>query len=122
MTSLLRTLHESFANRRSAWFWLAGIAGLTGWLRGHGFSAPLHTDICVYALIGKGLLAGAPLYGTMLDNKPPGIYLLFMLAIKLFGDAPHVFNLMGLTACWLSQLLIFLILRRREKSPDIGPH
>ncbi|MCD4812585.1 glycosyltransferase family 39 protein [bacterium] len=113
---MIRNWIRSFNDDRLAWFWLAAVAGLTSFLRWHGFDAPLHTDICVYAMMGTELLQGGQLYHTLLDNKPPGIYFFYMLAIRIAGDAPLVFNALGLLFILLAQFFIFLILKRMASS------
>ncbi len=98
-------------------FILLAIILWTVFLRLHSLPEPLHTDICVYSLIGQGMLDGKPLYFTLLDNKPPGIYILFMLVQGIAGNEPAVFVWLGILFTLFSLFLIFFILVRLANIP-----
>jgi hypothetical protein len=52
---------------------------------------PLDRDISAYAVIGRELLAGRPLYADLWDHKPPAIHLVFAAATAAVGPgAPAV--------------------------------
>ena len=46
---------------------------------------PLDRDISAYAVVGRELLEGRPLYSDLWDHKPPGIHLIFAGATALVG-------------------------------------
>src|ERR1051326_6899811 len=49
---------------------------------------PIGRDQATYCLIADGLLKGKHLYRDLWDNKPPGIFYLYLPMIKLLGRAP----------------------------------
>jgi len=60
---------------------------------------PLGRDQATYCLIGQGLLRGQLLYRDLWDNKPPGIFYLYALVIKLFG--PVMWSVGVVDILWL---------------------
>jgi len=48
---------------------------------------PIARDQATYLVIGQSLLEGQHLYQDVWDNKPPGIFFLFALIVKLFDHA-----------------------------------
>src|SRR3972149_336049 len=45
---------------------------------------PIARDQATYLVIGQGLLNGQHLYQDLWDNKPPGIFFLFAVIVKIF--------------------------------------
>ena len=48
---------------------------------------PIARDQATYCVIGQGLLSGQHLYRDLWDNKPPGIFYLFAVVVRLFDHA-----------------------------------
>jgi 4-amino-4-deoxy-L-arabinose transferase-like glycosyltransferase len=51
------------------------------------FDSVIDHDESLYFLIAQSFLNGIPPYVEIWDNKPPGIFILFSLAILIFGDS-----------------------------------
>lgn len=102
---------ETFAPRRTAAALLAA-AGLVLALRSPGVDLPLDRDEGGYAYIAQRWLLGEVPYKESFDQKPPGIYAVYALVQRLFGESPRA--LRGAGALWsaLSVGLIFLLGRR----------
>ena len=54
----------------------------TRWMLRH---EPMERDISTYAVVGRELLAGRPLYSDLWDHKPPGVHLIFAGATAVVG-------------------------------------
>jgi 4-amino-4-deoxy-L-arabinose transferase-like glycosyltransferase len=93
---------------RRAWRALLAILILDVWLRGHTFgptvaatlsvrpwpvvagrTEPLDCDEAAYAYIGRRIVRGDVLYRDLTENKPPGGYWIYALAVAL-GDAEEI--------------------------------
>ncbi|HVA00901.1 MAG TPA: glycosyltransferase family 39 protein [Terriglobia bacterium] len=48
---------------------------------------PIGRDQATYCVIAQGLLQGKQLYRNLWDNKPPGIFYIYIPIVKLFGQA-----------------------------------
>jgi 4-amino-4-deoxy-L-arabinose transferase-like glycosyltransferase len=59
------------------------------------FQSFIEWDEGLYLLVARSLLEGNPPYTAVWDNKPPGIYVLFSLALLLLGNS--VFSIRILT-------------------------
>lgn len=81
-------------------------------IRGHYLTMPLFTDFSVYAYMGHALREGDLLYTTLIDNKPPGIYITYMLAEKLFGYQQSTIVILGIIFSLISMVFLFLLLRQ----------
>ncbi len=46
---------------------------------------PIGRDEATYCVIGQGLLRGQVLYRDLWDNKPPGIFYIYAVIVKIFG-------------------------------------
>jgi hypothetical protein len=73
---------------------------------------PLGRDQATYALIGQGLLHGQQIYRDLWDNKPPGIFYIFAMVVKLFG--PVMWSVGVVDILWLMAIsyCIFRFARR----------
>ena len=69
------------------------------------FLSQVGGDESLYLLIARGLLHGQTPYVDIVDNKPPGIYLVFALSQLLFGERVLgiriVCCLANAASCWL---------------------
>jgi hypothetical protein len=71
------------SNRSRAWF-LGGLVVV--FLRAlPNLRFPIGRDQATYCVIGQGLLHGQLLYRDLWDNKPPGIFYIYALIVKIFG-------------------------------------
>jgi hypothetical protein len=75
-------------------------------------SYPIARDQATYCVIGRGLLDGQQLYRDLWDNKPPGIFYIFALIVKIFGPVMWWVGVIDLL--WLLGIsyLIFRFARR----------
>lgn len=104
------------------------ILGFNVWLRGHTFgptiveryhvnfwpitdveSEPLDCDEAVYAYIGKRIVAGDVMYRDLTENKPPGGYWLYALAVAIGGANELTIRLMPVPIVSITILLIWWI-------------
>ncbi|MFN0152066.1 MAG: ArnT family glycosyltransferase [bacterium] len=73
---------------------------------------PLAMDQSLFAVIARGLLRGERLYADLWDHKPPGIYLLYAAAIRLFGSGAWSIAFASIAAQCTTSLLVRAIVRR----------
>jgi len=73
---------------------------------------PIGRDQATYCVIGQGLLHGQLLYRDLWDNKPPGIFYIYALIVKIFG--PVMWSVGVVDILWLLaiSLCIFYFARR----------
>ncbi len=78
---------------------------------------PLGRDQATYCVIGQGLLHGQLLYRDLWDNKPPGIFYLYALIVKIFG--PVMWCVGAVDILWLLVIscCIFYFARRFLGTP-----
>ncbi len=67
---------------------------------------PIGRDQATYLVIGRGLLNGQHLYQDLWDNKPPGIFYLFTLVVKIFGPVMWCVGLVDIL--WLLAISYFI--------------
>ncbi|HEU5117835.1 MAG TPA: glycosyltransferase family 39 protein, partial [Isosphaeraceae bacterium] len=89
------------------------------WPEMHGPSEPLDCDEAAYGYIGRRLADGAVMYRDLTENKPPGGYWLFALAVKLGGANELTIRVIPVPMILLTVLLIFWI-GRRVSGPAAG--
>src|SRR5579864_5560554 len=65
---------------------------------------PIGRDQATYCVIGQGLLRGQLLYRDLWDNKPPGIFYLYALIVKIFG--PVMWCVGAVDILWLLAISI----------------
>lgn len=61
----------------------------------------MDTDEKIYLAVGHGIANGQKLYLDVWDNKPPLIYLVYALSVKLFGSAVWGVRIFGLLFSFL---------------------
>lgn len=69
-------------------------------------------DEAAYLLMARALKNGAPLYTTVFDHKPPGIYFIYALAESLLGSAIPAIRVAACIAVAITAYLLFMIARR----------
>ena len=60
---------------------------------------PLGRDHATFCVIGQGLLHGQLLYRDLWDNKPPGIFYIYAVIVKIFG--PVMWSVGVVDILWL---------------------
>ncbi len=78
---------------------------------------PIGRDQATYCVIGRGLLQGQLLYRDLWDNKPPGIFYLYSLIVKVFG--PVMWSVGVVDILWLLAIsvCIFYFAKRYIGTP-----
>lgn len=79
--------------------WLALALGLVLVMALPNLSYPIGRDQATYCVIGHGLLHGARLYRDLWDNKPPGIFYLYAVIVKIIG--PTMWSIGLIDILWL---------------------
>jgi hypothetical protein len=67
---------------------------------------PLGRDQATYCVIGQGLLHGGQLYRNLWDMKPPGIFWMYALAVKILG--PVMWSAGVVDILWLLAISYFI--------------
>lgn len=80
-------------------------------------SYPIFRDQATYCIISQGLLHGAKLYRDLWDIKPPGIFWIYELILKLFG--PVMWSVGLVDILWLLALS-WCIFRFAERTMGTG--
>jgi hypothetical protein len=78
---------------------------------------PLHTDQATYCVIGQGLLHGQLLYRDLWDNKPPGIFYIYALIVKIFGPVMWCVGVVDILWLLVISVCIFYFTRRVLGTP-----
>ena len=73
---------------------------------------PLERDSATYCLVAEWMLHGLRLYRDLLDNKPPGIFYLYVPIVKLFGPVMWCVGVMDIVWLLLISYCIFRIVQR----------
>ena len=80
-------------------------------------SYPIGRDQATYLVIGRGLLDGQHLYQDLWDNKPPGIFYLSAIIVKLFGPVMWCVGLVDIL--WLL-VMSYCVFRFAERYLGVG--
>jgi len=81
----VESLPSAISPRSRMWL---GVSLLAVLLQGfHSICYPLARDQATYLYIGQRLWEGKKLYLSLWDTKPPGIFYLYALIVKVFGTA-----------------------------------
>jgi 4-amino-4-deoxy-L-arabinose transferase-like glycosyltransferase len=75
-------------------------------------SEPLDCDEAIYAYIGNRIAHGSVMYRDMTENKPPGGYWVYTLAVKLFGPNELTVRLMPIPLVLATIVLVWWIALR----------
>ena len=92
--------------------WLYGTLGLVFLRALPNLRYLIGRDQATYCVIGQGLLHGKLLYRDLWDNKPPGIFYIYALIVKIFG--PVMWSVGVVDILWLLAIscCIFYFARR----------
>ena len=82
--------------------------------------AVIDWDESVYLLMARSMLQGHMPYTAVWDHKPPGVYVLFLLAQVLFGQSILSIRILAVLAVTASCFLLYLYGRNVLGSRRIG--
>jgi len=102
---------------RGSRLWLWGTLAVVLLRALPNLSYPLGRDQATYCVIGQGLLNGQQLYRNLWDNKPPGIFALYALLVKIAG---HVMWPVGLVDILWLLVLSYCLFRFAERYMGTG--
>ena len=78
---------------------------------------PLERDSATYCLVAEWMLHGLRLYRDLWDNKPPGIFYLYVPIVKLFGPVMWCVGVMDVVWLLLVSCCIFRFVQRYLGAP-----
>ena len=107
---------ECASSRRSQ-VWMAAALLAVLFLALPNLRYPIGRDQATYCVIAQGLLQGKQLYRDLWDNKPPGIFYIYALIVKIFG--PVMWSIGLIDILWLLAIS-FCLFRFAERNPG-GP-
>jgi len=73
---------------------------------------PIGRDQATYCVIAHGLLQGKQLYRDLWDNKPPGIFYIYVPIVQVFGQAMWSVGVVDILCVLAVSLCTFLFCRR----------
>lgn len=91
---------------------LCGILGFSILLRLAFLHEPFERDEGQYAAIGQEILRGGIPYRDAIEIKPPGVFYLYALAIKLFGATPEGIRIFTSIYATLTVISVYAFARR----------
>jgi hypothetical protein len=98
-------------NRRSRTWMYAGLALV--FLRAlPNIRFPLERDSATYCLVAEWMLHGLRLYRDLWDNKPPGIFFVYVPIVKLFGPVMWCVGVMDVVWLLVISYCIFRFVQR----------
>jgi 4-amino-4-deoxy-L-arabinose transferase-like glycosyltransferase len=114
MTTSVDRRRNGVTAREPRWLlWVSLLAVASAFLvRLAGIAEPMGPDQGVYATIGWGLQRGLALYRDLWEQKPPGIYLTYLLGFSLFGTREASIFWLDYLAGVLTTLVLFDLGRR----------
>ncbi|MGA2075714.1 MAG: glycosyltransferase family 39 protein [Terriglobia bacterium] len=110
-------IDRPFRNLLQSRAWL--LAGMTGvLLRGlPDLRYPIAIDQALFCSMGQRLLRGSLLYRDVWDIKPPGIFYIYALIVKIFGPVPWCVGVVDVLWLMAISLCIFYFARRFVGEP-----
>lgn len=81
----------------------------------HDALVPLRSDSYIYLAVGRGILNGLMPYADLFETKPPGMFLLSALSLKLFEDGRLLVLLGALLGALLPACILLAFRGRSEK-------
>ena len=92
--------------------WLYGTLGLVFLRALPNLRFPLERDSATYCLVAEWMLHGLRLYRDLWDNKPPGIFFVYVPIVKLFGPVMWCVGVMDIVWLLLISCCIFRFVQR----------
>lgn len=97
-------------SKKIDWLIFAGFMCLTFFLRFPAFfQSGIGPDESIYLLMARSLTEGKPPYTEFFDNKPIGIYVIFALALILFGKSVLSIRIAAWIAVSITSFLLYRI-------------
>jgi hypothetical protein len=90
---------------------LVFLACVIVFLRHHSMGQPFESDLTNYGYVAHQMLGGEELYTTLWAQKPPGVYLTYMLGELIWGYGPQSIVYIGILFTLISLLFLFLFLK-----------
>jgi Dolichyl-phosphate-mannose-protein mannosyltransferase len=118
MHMLGATSGGSVTSRNSRMWMIAALAALFV-LSLPNLQYPIGRDQATYCVIAESLLKGKHLYRDLWDNKPPGIFYLYVPIVKLFGRAMWLVGAVDLV-CVIAAALATFFFCARYLGPQAG--
>jgi len=87
--------------------WLLAALVFVGFRAATELTYPIYRDQAAYCMIGQSLLEGKVLYRDLWDNKPPGIFYLYAVIVKLFGPVMWSVGVVDLLCLFAISFFIF---------------
>ncbi len=104
---------SGLSSLRASRLWLAATLAVVILAAIPNISYPIGRDQATFAVLGRGILHGKALYRNLWDNKPPGIFFIFALIVRIFGQKMLSVGLVDIL--WLAAIS-FLIFRFAERT------
>ena len=82
------------------------------------FDSVIDRDESLYFLIAHSFLNGIPPYVEIWDNKPPGIFILFSLAILIFGDSITSIRILACLSIAFTSYFLYKIAKLINKNNE----
>lgn len=99
--------------------WLIGALAVVFVLSLPNLQYPIGRDQATYCVIAESLLKGKHLYRDLWDNKPPGIFYLYVPIVRLLGNVTWLVGAVDLV-CVLTAALATFCFCRRYLGPQTG--
>jgi dolichyl-phosphate-mannose-protein mannosyltransferase len=93
-------------------FWLIVALLIVAFRAAAELTYPIYRDQATYCAIGQSLLDGKLLYRDLWDNKPPGIFYLYALIVKVFGRVMWSVGVVDLFCLFVISYFIFRFAER----------
>ena len=87
--------------------WLVAVLVFVAFRAATELTYPIYRDQAAYCMIGQSLLEGKVLYRDLWDNKPPGIFYLYAVTVKLFGPVMWSVGVIDLVCLFAISFFIF---------------
>jgi hypothetical protein len=97
--------------------WLYGTLGVVLLRALPNLRYPLGRDQATYCVIGQGLLRGQLLYRDLWDIKPPGLYYLYAVIVRIFGPVMWLIGIVDIILLLAISICIFHFTKRYLDAP-----
>jgi Dolichyl-phosphate-mannose-protein mannosyltransferase len=108
-----------FVSSRNSRMWMMAALAVVFLLSLPNLQYPIGRDQATYCVIAEGLLKGKHLYRDLWDNKPPGIFYLYVPIVQLLGRAAWLVGAVDLV-CVLAAAFAAFCFCARYLGPQAG--
>lgn len=102
---------------RFPWAWLGMTLALVLVRALPNLSFPVGRDQATYCLIGQGLWDGQLLYRDLWDNKPPGVFFVYAVVVRLSGPVMWSVGMLDILLLLANSYLLFRFAQRYLGTP-----